>query len=204
MMTLATPGTRFNRIAHVAIEVVADEERAVLVVLGVKAEAGEKARRAFRDADAVGAHLERHAAERRVDAVLHVDRRQVGIAPDFERHRDGGEPVVGRRRGHVDHALDAVDDRFERSGDGALDRLRVCAGVERADADRRRRELGIAADGQRRNRDGARERNEHRADRREDGPLDKDVGNHYGLPASPDAARRRHRRAVADLLYARR
>ena len=44
------------------------------------------------------------------------------------------EAAVGARRGHVDHALDAVDGLLERRGDRALDRLRVGAGVERGDA----------------------------------------------------------------------
>ena len=39
--------------------------------------------------------------------------------------------AVGARRGHVGHALDAVDRLLERRGDGALDRLRVGTGVER-------------------------------------------------------------------------
>ena len=47
MMTLATPGTRFKRVADVAVEIVADEERVVPVVVGVEAEGAEKSGRAF-------------------------------------------------------------------------------------------------------------------------------------------------------------
>ena len=49
--------------------------------------AAEEAGRVLRDRDAVGAHFGRHAAERLVDAVLHVDRRQVRVAADLERAR---------------------------------------------------------------------------------------------------------------------
>ena len=54
-----------------------------------------------------------------------------GIAADLERDVDAREARVRARRGHVHHALDAVDDLLERRGDRALDRLRVGARVER-------------------------------------------------------------------------
>ena len=93
------------------------------------------------------------------------------------------KPLFVTGRGHVDHALDAVDDRLERSRDGAFHRLRVGAGVERAHANSRRRELRIAADGQRRNRDRAGQSDEDGADRREDRSSYEDVGDHYGALA---------------------
>ena len=46
---------------------------------------------------------------------------------------------------HVHHALDAVDRLLERRRDRALDRLRVGAGVERRDGDRRRRQVRDSA-----------------------------------------------------------
>ena len=50
-----------------------------------------EAGRLLLDGDAGRAHLGRHAAERLVDAVLHVDRREVLIARDVERHGDACE-----------------------------------------------------------------------------------------------------------------
>ncbi len=166
------------------------------------------------DRDAVLAHFGRHAAERLVDAVLHVDGGEVLVAIDVERHRDRRKAAVGARRGHVGHALDAVDRLLERRGHGALDRLRVGAGVERRHRHRRRRQLRIARDRQRRNRHRAREDDQQRADRRQDGPANKDVGNHDGclrclgclgcLRCGAGRRRRHHRRAVTNLLQARR
>ena len=169
-----------DRVADVEVDVVADELARVAVVAREEPETADEAGRHLRDRDAVLPHLGRHAAERLVDAVLHVDGGEILIAIDVERHRDGGEAAVGARRGDVAHALDAVDRLLERRGHGALDGLRVGAGVERRHGHRRRRQLGIARDRQRRNRHRARENDQQRADRREDGPADKDVGNHDG------------------------
>ena len=121
------------------------------------------------------------------------------------------DAAVGARRGHVAHALDAVDRLLERRGHRALHRLRVGAGVERRHRDRRRRQLGIPRDRQRRNRDRAREDDQQRADGRQDRPADEDVGEHE--QCSPTCRRcpgcrrcgagrrrRHHRRAVANLL----
>ena len=99
---VADAGHALQRVADVAVEVVADEERVVAVVVGVEADAAEEPCRALGDGDAVGAHLERHAAERRVHAVLHVDRGEVGIAADLEGDGDRADAVVGAGRGHVD------------------------------------------------------------------------------------------------------
>ena len=106
------------------------------------------------------------------------------------------DAAVGARRGHVEHALDAVDRLLERRRDRGLDCLRVGAGVERGDGDLRRRQLGILRDRQRRNRDRAGEDDDQRADRREDRPADEGVDEHRSTAAL-------HRRAVADLLDAR-
>ena len=92
------------------------------------------------DRDARRAHFRGQAAERLVDAVLHVDRRDILVARDVERHGDRADAAVGARRGHVEHALDAVDRLLERRGDRRLDLLRVRAGVERRDGDLRRRQ----------------------------------------------------------------
>ena len=55
------------------------------------------------------------------------------IAGDVEHDGDVAHAAVGARRGHVEHALDAVDRLLERRGDGGLDRLRVRARVNRDD-----------------------------------------------------------------------
>ena len=103
--------------------------------------------------------------------------------------------AVGARRGHVEHALDAVDRLLERRGDRGLDRLRVGAGVERGDVDLRRRQLRILRDRHRRDRDRAGEDDDERADGREDRPADEGVDEHGDLLGLD-------RRAVAELLDA--
>ena len=101
-----------QRVADVAIEVVADEQRVVAVVVGVEADA----RRESRPMPFV--------------TVMPLVRTSSGMRPsaEFTRFctstaaRSGSrptsnvtvivaEPAVRARRGHVDHALDAVDDR---------------------------------------------------------------------------------------------
>ena len=83
-MTSPTPGTRLSSSRDEAIDVVADEQRVVLVVLGVDAAAAST--KLFddlghRDADLL--HLVRQPPFDLRDAVLHVD---------------GGDVEVARRR----------------------------------------------------------------------------------------------------------
>ena len=165
-------------IADVQIEVVADVQVAVAVVPAEEADPAHEPGGHLGHGDSVGTDVGRHPPEGGVDAVLHVDGGQVVIARDVEGDRDGGDPRVGGRGGHVGHALDAVDHLLERRRDRALHRLRVGAGVEGRDRDGRRRELGIPRNRQRGDGDGAGENDQQRADRREDGPLDEHIREH--------------------------
>ncbi len=101
--------------------------------------------------------LDRHAAlvdDRRQrrgglrDAVLHVDRGDVERIADLEGDGDGRGAVVGARRGHVAHALDAVDLLFERRRHRVGDDLGAGAGIIGADDDLRRRDVGELRDRQ--------------------------------------------------------
>ena len=116
---VADAGHALERVLDVDVEVVAEEQRVVLPVLGVDADRHDEAGRLLLDGDAGRAHLGRQAAERLVDAVLHVDLRQVLIARDVEGDGDRRDAAVGARRGHVEHALDAVDRLLERRRDRA-------------------------------------------------------------------------------------
>src|SRR4029453_19063273 len=142
---------------------------------------------------------------------------EVRITSDLEGDEDLGEPTVGARRGHVAHALDAVDDGFQRGRHRTFNCLCVRTGVKGADGDRRWCELWIPADGQRGNRDRPGQSNKDGADRREDRPSYKDVCNHLGrlrlasedevegglrLRAWRGRTRRANGRAVANLLNA--
>ena len=117
IMHVADAGDALQRVLDVDVEVVAEEQRVVLRLLGVHADRHHEAGRLLLDGDAGGADFRRHAAERLVDAVLHVDLREILIARDVERDVDRRDTGVGARRGHVEHALDAVDGLLERRGD---------------------------------------------------------------------------------------
>ena len=86
--------------------------------------------------------------------------------------------VVAARRGHVLHALDAVDRLLERSGDRGLDRLRVRAVVERDHLHLRRRQLGKLRDRQRRDGDRAGQDDDQRAHARQDRTTDEGIDEH--------------------------
>ena len=191
-------GNALERVAHEDVEVVAEEERVVLVVLGVDADAHHEPRRGLRDRHADVLHLVRQAAERGRHAVLHVHGREIRAAPELERGGDRGRAAVGAVRGDVLQALDAVDRLLQRVGDGRLDGERARAGVERVHVDPRRRELRILLDRQRRDRDETREDDDERADARQDGAADEDV-NEHGDSGSQDRcgfAGRRPRQAA--------
>ena len=66
------------------------------------------------DGDASLPHFARQTAERLVDAVLDVNGGDVGIARHVERDGDLADAAVRAGRGHVEHALDAVDGLLER------------------------------------------------------------------------------------------
>ena len=73
--------------------------------------------------------------------VLHQDLGLVEVGADLEGDRQLVRAVAGAGRGHVEHALDAVDLLLDRRGDGVGEDLGVGAGVGRGDQDRRRRDL---------------------------------------------------------------
>src|SRR5208282_712100 len=110
-----------------------------------------------------------------VDAVLDVDGGQVGIASDIESGGDGADAVVAAGGGNVLHALGAVDLLLENGGDGGFDGLGAGSGINGADTDLGRGEVGKLRDGQRGDADGASENNEQGADGREYGAMNKEV-----------------------------
>jgi hypothetical protein len=177
-------GNALQRVAYVDVEVVAQEQRVVLAVLGVDTNRRDESGRLLLDGDAGRAHFRRHAAERLVDAVLHVDGSHVLIARDVERHADLADAAVRAGGGHVEHPLHTVDRLLERRRHRRLDFLRVGAGVERSDRDLRRRQRRILRDRHRRDGEQARENQHERADRCENRPADEDVDEHrYAAPA---------------------
>ncbi|MNI33592.1 hypothetical protein D3C73_875500 [compost metagenome] len=119
------------------------------------------------------------------DAVLdqHLGRIQVGAR--LERHGDGHRPVRGRGRGHVDHALDAIDLLLDRRGDGLGQGLSRGAGVGRADVDRRGGDLGILRQRQVRQGEGPDQGDEDRDHDREDRSVDEEAGDVHESGSGP-------------------
>ena len=120
-------------VADVHVQIIAEEEAVVFAVLGVDAGGEDEAGGGLGDVDAGGADFDGQAAQRGVDAILHVHGGEVDIAGDVEGDGDGAGAVVAGVRGHVLHALDAVDLLLDGSGDGGFHGLRVGAGIEAGD-----------------------------------------------------------------------
>ena len=175
---VADAGDPLDRIPDEQVQVVAHEQRVVFVVLGIDADRRDEPGRLLLHGDAGRAHVGRHASQRLVDPVLHVDLRQVLIAGDVERDGDRREAAVRARGGHVEHALHAVDRLLERGGDRGLDFLGVRAGVDGRHGDLRRRQRGILRDRHGRNREQSREDQDERTHRRENRPTDEGVNEH--------------------------
>ena len=137
--------------------------------------------------------LDRHAAlidDRRQrrgrlrHAVLHVDRGDVERVADLEGDGDRRRAVVRARRGHVGHALDAVDLLLERRRDRVGHDLRAGAGIVGADDDLRRRDLRKLRDRQQEKADRAGEHHD-RGDRRgEDRALDEEADHQPDVTAA--------------------
>ena len=93
--------------------------------------------------DAGRLNIGRQRRIRNRDVVLHFDRVHIAVGADFKRHSQTVSTGVVGVRGHVIHALRAVDLLLDDLRDGFVDDLRVRAGVSCRHADRRRRNLRI-------------------------------------------------------------
>ena len=91
------------------------------------------------------------AALRGVDAVLNVDCGEIGITIQIEGDNDIARAIVAAGRGHVLHALSAINLLLERNCDGAFDRLRAGPNVGAGYANLRRGKVRKLRDWQRRN-----------------------------------------------------
>src|SRR5262249_19582775 len=115
-------------------------------------------------------------------AVVHVERRGIDVGADLEGDLDLHGAVRSRGRAHVEHVLDAVDLVLDRRGDGLLEYLRGCSGVDRAHRDDRRRDFRVLRDRQHAHRGEPGDHDEDREHGREDRPVDEKPRNHVRLP----------------------
>src|SRR5207302_11377587 len=141
----------FNRVFHVNVQVIAQEQAVVLFLVGVHAAAKNESADLLGDDDAGVFDGVGKPPERLVDAVLHVHGGQVSVARDVKNDGDLADTVVSARRDDVLHSFDAVDDLLERDGYRRFDGLRVRADINAADKDLRGRKVWEIGNGQQRN-----------------------------------------------------
>ena len=118
-----------QRIEDVDGHVVGDEQRILLAALRRECQELQDGRGALLHRHAVALHLLRQARQRRLHPVVHVDRVDVRVGAQLERHGQRVAAVVARVGLHVDHAVRAVDLRFQRLRYSRLHHGRGCAGV---------------------------------------------------------------------------
>jgi hypothetical protein len=109
------------------------------------------------------------------EPVLHADGRELEIGAQLEGDGERVGAVVGGGRGHVEHALDAVDLLLEGGADGLGDDARIGARVDRADLDGGRGDLGVLLDGELGDGEDAHQHHDDRDDAGEDGAVDEEA-----------------------------
>ena len=141
-----------QRIFEIHINVVADEEAVIAIVIGIEAGGKNEARAALVDADTGGIYFGGQPALHIGHPVLNIHRGQINVAADIEGGADAAGAIVAAVGGNVFHPLHAVNLLLQRCGHGSFHHLRACAVVETIDAHLRRRQIGKLRDWQGRNR----------------------------------------------------
>jgi hypothetical protein len=149
-------------------------------------------RRRFSDLHAQALNVFGQARQRILNAVLGEHLRDVQVGSDPKRHGNGELAVAGRLAAQVKHVLNAVDLLLERRchrprhGVGGRARIDCC------DLYGGRHDLRILRDRQDRQRAKTNQRHEDAEDRRQDGPVNEDVGQaHVETPVLTLAVRAR-------------
>src|SRR3546814_15009750 len=93
--------------------------------------------------------LLRQARDRRLDLVLDLHLRDVGVGAFHEDRGDIRAPARAGLRAEIKEAVDPGQLLLEHLGDAVLDRFGRRAGIGGADLDLRRRDIGILLDRQR-------------------------------------------------------
>ncbi len=165
-------------VEHVQVGVVVD-------IGGVVALVGRVDRDHHHDAGRLLVHhqplLRHHLRQLRhglAQLVLHVDLVDVRVAARLEHDHDLGVAAGGAGRVVVQQVVHAVQLRLDRRGDVVGDHLGGRAGIARVDGDLRRRHVRVLLDRRDGHRHRARQHDQDRDDRREDRPVDEEVGEH--------------------------
>ncbi len=179
---LADAGQAGQFLQHVEGGVVAQVELVELAGWTVHGDREQDVRRLLPSRDARLFDHVRQSGHRQGHAVLHEDLGHVQVHVVLEGHVQAVLAVVGALRGHVHHALDAVDLLFDRRRDRLRDVLGAGAGEAAHDRDARRRNLWVHRQRQVEQRHGARQRDDDGQDRREDRPIDEKSRDHIRHP----------------------
>jgi hypothetical protein len=118
-----TPGTRAAS-SSVDGRVVRQEQRVAAALGRIDGHDLQERRGLLLGRDALPLHLGRQLRQRGVDAVVDVDRVEIGVGADREADGQRIAAVAAAGRLHVDHLVDAVDLRLDDLGHALLDRLR--------------------------------------------------------------------------------
>ena len=138
LTTSLTPGKRASSSLTLTVGVFAEEEIVEAIVRRGQADQHERLRRFLADGDAFPLHKGGHDRHGENDPALHLHQDHVEVGSCLERDVQGITAVVGGRRGHRQHVLDAVDLLFDRCGHGIGDGPRVGPGIGRLDRNHKR------------------------------------------------------------------
>ena len=129
--------------------------------------------------DAVADHVRGKLALGDGDPVLDLDRVDVLVGADVERHREAVRAVVAALRAHVEHVLRAVDLLLDGSGYRLRDHVGIGAGEAGRHRDLRRNHLRVLGNRQVHGGQHADEDHHERDDGGEDRTLDEEVEHGY-------------------------
>ena len=181
-MRLPRAGHALQRIQHINIGVIGDVVGVVPVAAREYRDQHHDRRRFLLHRHALLRDGGRKLRQRKIHAVLHLHLRDVGIRVEREIDGQNELSVSGARRRHVDHVVDAVDLRLDRSGNRLRDGARIGTGIVRLHGDLNRRDRWILLYGQDAHRHTAGDDDEDCNDRGEDRPLDEETRKHQAAP----------------------
>src|SRR5579859_6461673 len=114
------------------------------------------------------------------DTVLHQDLRRVDVGSRLEHDIDAQRAVADRLRRDVQHVVDAVHFLLDRCGNGFRKHFGGGTGIDGAYADGGRRDFRVFRYRQRALHQAAGDGDDDRQDRREDRPINEEVGEAHG------------------------
>ena len=131
-----------QRVAHVDIQVIADEQRVVLPLVSVKTEHHDERTGVLIDRDPGLLHDTGQPAHHGGGAVVDVNGCDVQVAIQIEDRGYTTRSVVAAAGADIPHALGAIDGALQESSDAGFYSLRICARIVRVDGYRGRGQVG--------------------------------------------------------------